>query len=111
MKGDGTLMRLMTKEIEEKLSKSPFSDECSMDSEVVVKYFNPTGHGTWLIIEGQKQEDGDWMLFGYCHVFEAEWGYVMLSELEDITLPFGLGIERDLHISPGSTVKELKKCF
>lgn len=32
-------------------------------------------------------------------VFEWEWGYVMLSELENLKLPFGLTIERDLYAS------------
>ena len=77
------------------------------DAEVIVKYFNPYGAGTWLITEAEKQENGDWMLFGYCHIYEWEWGYVMLSELQNLKIsPFGLCIERDLY-SHG-TVKELK---
>jgi hypothetical protein len=92
-------MKLMTKEIEEKLAKSPIgtTDARGKDAEIIVKYFNPIGAGTWLITEGEKQEDGDWLLFGYCHIFEWEWGYVMLSELESVNLPFGLSIERDLY--------------
>ena len=104
-------MELMTKEIEDRLLRHPFSKRCSMDNEVIVKYFNPVGSGTWLITEGQKQDDGDWMLFGYCHIFEEEWGYVMLSELKNIRLPYRLRIERDLHVSPGSTVGDLVKDF
>lgn len=57
---------------------------------MLVKYFNPCGAGTWLITEGEQQENGDWLLFGYMYIFEWEWGYVMLSELENIELPFGL---------------------
>lgn len=37
------------------------------------------------------------MLYGYCHIHEWEWGYVLLSDLESIKLPFGLTIERDLY--------------
>lgn len=94
---------LMTKELEKKLEQYPIgSQEGKMeDAEVVVKYFNPCGAGTWLITEGEKQEDGDWLLFGYCHIFEWEWGYVMLSELESIQLPFGLGIEREMYGTGG----------
>lgn len=101
-------MKLMTREIEEKLEKCPiYSKDGQGDkAEVVVKYFNPCGAGTWLITEGEKQEDGDWLLFGLCHIFEWEWGSVMLSELENIKLPFGLSIERDLHAS--GTVEELR---
>lgn len=92
-------MKLMTKEIEEKLEKAPFgSTRCSAETPVIVKYFNPYGAGTWLITEGEKTEDGDWELFGLCHIFEWEWGYVMLSEIENTTVPpFGLHLERDLY--------------
>ena len=92
-------MKLITKEIEDKLTKSPIgsTDARGKDAKVIVKYFNPVGAGTWLITEGEKQEDGDLLLFGYCHIFEWEWGYVMLSELENVNLPFGLKIERDLY--------------
>lgn len=47
------------------------------------------------------------MLFGYCHIYEWEWGYVMLSELQNTRLPFGLTIERDLHIGTSATVRDL----
>lgn len=99
-------MKLMTKQIEEKLKRNPLysHDGEGLDSKVIVKYFNPMGAGTWLITEGEKQDDGDWLLFGYCHIFEWEWGYVTLSELENIKLPFGMGIERDLYLKDGATV-------
>ena len=73
----------------------------------VVKYFNPAGSGTWLITEAEKQEDGDWLLFGYCHIFCWEWGYVSLRELQSVKLPLGLTVERDLYIPKDATVKEL----
>ena len=94
---------LMTKELEKEFKKYPIGsqDGKGMDAKVVVKYFNPCGAGTWLITEGEKQEDGDWLFFGYCHLFEWEWGYVMLSELESVKLPFGLKIERELYVTGG----------
>ena len=96
-------MMLMTKELETTLMKYPIGsqDEKGMEAEVIVKYFNPCGAGTWLITEGEKQENGDWLLFGYCHIFEWEWGYVTLSELESVQLPFGLSIERELYVTGG----------
>lgn len=92
-------MLLMTKELEEAFEKYPLgSQEGKMENaDVVVKYFIPSGVGTWLITEGEKQDDGDWLLFGYCHLFEWEWGYVTLSELESIQLPYGLKVEREIH--------------
>ena len=96
-------MLLMTNELEKKFKKYPLGSQDGLmeDAEVVVKYFNPCGAGTWLITEGEKQENGDWLFFGYCHIIEWEWGYVMLSELESVRLPFGLTIEREIYGSTG----------
>lgn len=46
------------------------------------------------------------MLYGYCHILEWEWGPVMLSELESIKGPFGLGIERDLYTGNQKYIKD-----
>ena len=90
-------MKLMTKEIEKKLLKTETGSTLgNMDAEVIVKYFNPCGSGTWLITEAEREGD-DWCLFGYCHIHEWEWGYLMLSELASLRLPFGLTIERDIY--------------
>lgn len=96
-------MMLMTKELEKNFEKYPIGSQEGLmeEAEVIVKYFNPAGIGTWLITEGEKQGDGDWLLFGYCHLFEWEWGYVLLSELESIQLPFGLKIEREMYVTGG----------
>ncbi len=101
-------MKLMTKELEKEFEKYPLysQDGKGENAQVVVKYFNPCGVGTWLITEASKQEDGDWLMFGYCHLFDWEWGYVSLNELESIELPFGMKIERDLY-STMATVKDM----
>ena len=106
--GSEAATTLMPPSVEKKLLKSRLysKDGQGKNAEVVVKYFNPYGSGTWLITEGEKQKDGDWLLFGMCHIFEWEWGYIMLSELESVRVPpFGLGLERDLYSS--GTVAEL----
>ncbi len=101
-------MKLLTKELEKKFEKYPYRSQEGKegDAEVLVKYFNPAGAGTWLITEAEKQENGDWMLFGYCHILEWEWGPVMLSELESIKGPFGIGIERDLYCQSQKYIKD-----
>lgn len=102
-------MKLMTKGIENKFKKYTLESQegKGFDAEVVVKYFNPYGAGTWLITEGEKQEDGDWLFFGYCHIYEWEWGYVTLSELESVR-PLGMfSLERDLYSN--GTVKDFVK--
>ena len=102
-------MRLLTDEIKQRFERYPLYSQESKDinSTVIVKYFNPVGSGTWLITEAEEQEDGDWLLFGYCHIPCWEWGYVSLNELQALRLPFGLTVERDLYIPYNATVKEL----
>ena len=96
-------MKLLTKDLQEKLKEYPLGSQDGKlgNSKVIAKFFNPTGVGTWYIIEGQLLENGDAEMFGYCHLGNdefAEFGTVMLSELESIQLPMGMTIERDLYI-------------
>lgn len=60
----------------------------------VVRFFNPVGSGTWLATE----IDADDILFGLADLGfgSPELGSFSLAELEDVRLPFGLGIERDI---------------
>jgi hypothetical protein len=104
-------IELVPKELEEKFEKYPFGSQEGLrgEAKVIVKYFNPAGAGTWLITEAEKQEDGNYLLFGYCHLGDnemAEFGYVSLRKLEEIKLPFGLTIERDLYIKEDCTLLE-----
>ena len=91
-------MKLLTKEIISKFESHPIGsqDGKGLEAEVLVKYFNPCGAGTWLITEAEREGD-DWRLFGYCCIYEWEWGYLMLSELASLRLPFGFTIERDIY--------------
>ena len=92
-------MKLLTKAIEKKLDSTPLysTDGQGQDAKIIVKFFNPCGSGTWLITEAEKQPDGDYLLYGYCHIQEWEWGYVLLSQLQNLRLPWGMSIERDLY--------------
>jgi len=101
-------MLLMTSEIENKLEKAGFRSDFDdwMKAKVIVKYFNPTGNGTWLIIGGEWVKN-DWRLFGYVEIgHEWEWGTVMLSELQNYKGLLGLGIERD-KFCVGKRVEEM----
>ena len=96
-------MKLITKELEKLFEKYPIGSQDGLagKAKVIAKFFNPTGVGTWIITEGNKLENGDYEMFGYCHLGDAEMaelGYVMLSELENLKLPFGLKVERDLYM-------------
>lgn len=96
-------MELITKELKEAFKKHPlYSTEETklLEKEIVVKYFNPYGVGTWLIVEGQEQEDGDYLLFGLCYLTEWELGYITLKQLEEIRDNKKLmSVERDLYLN------------
>ena len=64
-------MQLMTPEIEQKLKDYPLysQDGKGDEAQVVVKYFNPVGAGTWYVLEGEKQENGDYLFFGFGWLF------------------------------------------
>ena len=99
--------KLMTLSLEKALQRRPIgsTEEYGPRARIVTKYFNPCGAGTWLVTEGEKQKNGDWLFFGYVHIQEWEAGYFMLSELENVELPYGMGIERDVFAK--GTVLEL----
>jgi len=90
-------MKLLTKELIAKFPKLYANEEKkTSDVEIIAKFFNPCGAQTWYATEF----DSDDLFFGYVNLGDsqcAELGYFSLSELESMQLPFGLGIERDLH--------------
>ncbi|MBQ9639144.1 MAG: DUF2958 domain-containing protein [Bacteroidales bacterium] len=93
-------MQLLTKSIEKALTKTPlYSQENNPDPKIIVKFFNPCGIGTWYITEGEKQDDGDWLLFGLCCMQQPELGYVLLSDLQKQRSAYGLTIERDRYFN------------
>jgi hypothetical protein len=95
-------MKLITKEIAAKLSKNIGDANVDMP---YLKLFSPVGAATWLISE-YDEETGN--LFGLCDLGMGfpELGSVSLHELESITLPMGLGIERDKYFEPTKTLAE-----
>jgi len=97
-------MKLMTKAIEKQIPALNSTEIVPTAEKVaIVKFFNPSGAGTWYAVEGERVGE-DFEFFGFvesplgpdC----SEWGYFRLSELESVRGPFGLGIERDIHWTP-----------
>jgi len=91
-------MQLMTKEIEKTLP-ALYSQDNVADPVCVLKFFTPDAGWTWFILEGGKQEDGDWLFFAkvispMCP--EGELGYVLLSQLKQVRGALGLPVERDI---------------
>jgi len=92
-------MRILTEDIIQKMP-TLYSQEQVQDPVCVLKIFTPDNAWTWYVVEGQLQEDGDWIFF--CKVVspacpEGELGYVLLSELQSIRGALGLPVERDLY--------------
>ena len=68
---------------------------------VYAKFFAPNSCWTWFVLEGSRQEDGDFIFFGLVHGFEKELGYFSLNELESVGIANPLyRIERDLYFVP-----------
>lgn len=71
--------------------------------EIPVKFFDPNSNWTWYLIE--VNEDGT--CFGLVDGIERELGYWQMSELERIQGKWGVGIERDSHWNPKTTLAQV----
>ena len=113
-------MKLITKAIAPKLivAYEHSAETGESGKEVLAKFFTPWAGATWYITEGMPLDDAgkpypsvealadpdayDWHLFGFCDLgdrYNAELGYVLLSELQSLNGPWGLKVERDLYYS------------
>ena len=102
-------MQLLTKEILALLPPLYANEQKSLEETLVpLKIFNPMGAGTWYITEIDPETKE---AFGFAVLFEGEGelGYISIEELEGITLPLGLKIERDLHWDPKTTLAEVMR--
>ena len=111
MRNTNKLITLLTqKEFKELRSNFDINNERSTQGEnvkafePVVKLFSPTGCGTWYLSELSPDNMG----FGICQLHEIELGYVSLDALNELRLPLGLSIEKDLSFSAkGQTIYQL----
>ena len=106
-------MKLITKEIEEAIKNTPYGSTENVeldDKKVIARFFNPTGAGTWYVLEDDDWEHGR-VVFGAATLgYGLELGSISIDELESIKLPLGLTIERDISVEPlKSTLGELRK--
>lgn len=96
-------MKLMTKEIRKTLPPIGSGENTNYGAGIAyVKFFDPVDSWTWYAMEF----DGEDIFYGLVDGFEKEFGYFSLSELQNVKLRFGLGIERDIYFSP-TPVSEL----
>lgn len=98
-------MKLITKSIENAISKYPLysQDGKGKDAKVICKFF--LQGFTWYVLEGEKRGD-DYLFFGIVDGIDREYGYFTLSQLMGARGAFGLGVERDKYFKP-ATVGEL----
>lgn len=86
-------MKLITQELKKRFSK--IGDQQETDNPIVIaKFFNPTGGQSWYVTEYNPETKickGYVTGMGY-----DEWGHFSMEELESVTLPYGLKIERDM---------------
>jgi hypothetical protein len=96
-------MELLTDELRRTLPPL-YTQENVKDPIVFIKFFTPDSNWTWYVTEG-SEEDGDVRFFGYVIGLEREWGYFLLSELQEARGPLGLPIELDLYFRQGPMSK------
>ena len=108
--------KLMTKEIEKLIAKYPYlsQDGKGLDAKVLVKFFLPCGGATWYITEGEKTENGDYILYGWATLgYGYEFGSVSLNELENLKVKFMwsyVQVERDIMVDNGKdTLRDMCK--
>jgi hypothetical protein len=106
-------MKLLTKAILNALKKAPlYSTDGKDKAPVIVKFFCPWNQWTWYAVEGSPTcaecgafdcndpthgEKTEFTFFGLVVGQEKELGYFNLRELESVTGPGGLKIERDMY--------------
>lgn len=74
-----------------------YTTENIKDPIVQCKFFTPDSSWTWYVLEYDKTYE---LFFGYVCGFANELGYFTLKELESVTGPLGINIERDISFKP-----------
>lgn len=98
-------MKLLPKEIRQTLPPLYGQDGKGGKAVVHCKFFTPDSNWTWLATEGEpvleeSSRQIDFRFFGLVFGHEKEFGYFLLSELEEVRGPMGFPIERDLYWQP-----------
>lgn len=102
-------MITITRELENVFGQCPlYSKEGQgFNATVLAMFILPGANACWIATEAERQSDGDWVFFGYCHIHEWEWGYFSFSELAELDL-YGSVVEI-LRIKPDKL--KVKECY
>ena len=92
-------MKLLDDELRARLP-AIYSQEADLDPIVYARFILPGTDWAWHVAEGEAQEN-DFRFFGYVVGLESEFGFFLLSELEEIRTPSGAQVERDLTFTEG----------
>ena len=92
-------MKLLTKEIQNKLPALYSQDGKGDEAIAQVKFFTPDSNWTWFASEYDPETK---TFFGLVSGMETELGYFNLDELSSVRGPMGLPIERDMYFTPVS---------
>jgi hypothetical protein len=93
-------MQLITDELKAAIPALFSTETDNIEARMVpVKFFAPWCGWIWYGLEGSEQDE-DYLFYGYVEDIEHEFGYFTLSELERVSGPFGLKIERDFYWTP-----------
>ena len=77
-----------------------YAQEAEGEPWVYARLFLPGTTWAWYVTEGEAKDD-DYLCFGFVRGMESEFGYFLLSELEAVRTPLGVGVERDLTFIEG----------
>jgi hypothetical protein len=92
-------VNLLTDELRSRLPPL-YSQEGAADPIVYAKFFLPGTGWTWYVTEGSPEGE-EFLFFGFVIGLESEFGYFLLSELEEVRTPLALRVERDLYFKEG----------
>ena len=95
-------MKLLTQELLKTLPALYAQEDKGSKAIVHVKFFTPDSNWTWYATEFDGEDTFFGLVEGHC----KELGYFGLAELEEVTGPRGMPIERDLWFKP-KTLEEI----
>ncbi len=98
--------KFLTKEITNRIPKLYAQEGKGDEAIVYAKWFCPWNQWTWFATELDQET---MQAFGLVVGQETELGYFNLNEMQEITGPMGLYIERDSHWTPTTLGKVREK--
>ena len=100
-------MQLMTKAVLKAFEEQGYTGDKEMkDIQVICKFFNPVGPQTWYLYEYDPEERIFMCFANLGDPTFAELGSLSLDEIESVSLPYGMKIERDRHF-PKMSLKDV----